>query len=517
MKKVWYIFSEDHHLGPFEVREIVQKFKEEEVSRKALLWKEGMKDWVTLEKIPDFKGFLVDEEEAPPELPNLPELPGSTPISESEANSDDISNVLPPDIPDLPDVPEISSPEENLIPEMPLPSVEVEKLVEEEEASPAIDRKLQRKINRIRDQKKWRVDYFKNIEKEDESLVSDYKKAHKVPASVMALLAFFCVVFISLFIFVSFDFSTSEPGFEDLYVRDIQRLGSIASSINQEKPLVGLALEKNGKGLWLALNYAEPYSLLLRFESVSKKILSSERVVFSASCTVVEHWCDIKNLNIEEGTNIFPGFYNVKVKGFHLPEKEPIQKRLIYFLKTGGAKNEKLRSFTFEGSAFLFKGPPSQFNRKLKERERKYLEENAQFLREKLEEYRTLKALVSRMMEIYTEVLKKIRVGRKISRFEGKYAVTVGPLLRSLILNNKDQYDKERLKNSFRAKYNQNVFSYGRQIGNLASDMVVLTSKRKRLGPKTKVKLENLFKNKVDQLLSKGSRYVKEIESLLQI
>ena len=53
MKKVWYIFSEDHHLGPFEVREITQKLKDGEVSRKALLWKEGMKDWVVLEKIPD--------------------------------------------------------------------------------------------------------------------------------------------------------------------------------------------------------------------------------------------------------------------------------------------------------------------------------------------------------------------------------------------------------------------------------------------------------------------------------
>ena len=128
-----------------------------------------------------------------------------------------------------------------------------------------------------------------------------------------------------------------------------------------------------------------------------------------------------------------------------------------------------LSLFSFEGNAFLFKGPPSLFNKRLKEREKKYLEENAQFLREKLEEYRTLKALVSRMMDIYSEVLTKIKVGRRISRFEGKYAVTVSPLLRGLILNNKDQYEKERLKNSFRAKYNQNVFSYGRQIGNLAA------------------------------------------------
>ena len=47
-------------------------------------------------------------------------------------------------------------------------------------------------------------------------------------------------------------------------------------------------------------------------------------------------------------------------------------------------------------------------------------------------------------------------------------------------------------------------------------DMVVLTSK-KRLGPKTKAKLKSLFKRKVEQLLSKGSKHVKEIESLLQI
>jgi len=124
--------------------------------------------------------------------------------------------------------------------------------------------------------------------------------------------------------------------------------------------------------------------------------------------------------------------------------------------------------------------------------------------------------LVSKMMDIYAEVLKNINIGRKISRFEGEYAVTVSPLLRSLILNNKDSFEKEKLTNPFRAKYSKNAFFYGRQIGNLASDMVVLTSKEKTLGPRTKLKLKSRFKNKVERLLSKGNKYVKEIESLLK-
>ena len=90
------------------------------------------------------------------------------------------------------------------------------------------------------------------------------------------------------------------------------------------------------------------------------------------------------------------------------------------------------------------------------------------------------------MMELYTEALDTIKIGRKVSRFEGKYAVMVGPLLRSLILNNKGSYDNDKLKNPFRANHSKDVFSYGRQIGNLASDMVVLTSKKKILNSKEK-------------------------------
>ena len=122
MKKVWYIFSEDHHLGPFEVREIAQKLKDGGVSRKALLWKEGMKDWVILEKIPDFHSLFnerddhssLTERSRPPAVPSLPDLPENPPIAEeeiavnnsSEKNRDDF---LPPDIPDLPKIPDPST------------------------------------------------------------------------------------------------------------------------------------------------------------------------------------------------------------------------------------------------------------------------------------------------------------------------------------------------------------------------------------------------------------------------
>ena len=56
--------------------------------------------------------------------------------------------------------------------------------------------------------------------------------------------------------------------------------------------------------------------------------------MFSASCTVVEH-CDINNLRIEKGTNIFPGYYKVKVKGFHLPEKA-YPKKVSSIFSNGG-------------------------------------------------------------------------------------------------------------------------------------------------------------------------------------
>ena len=156
----------------------------------------------------------------------------------------------------------------------------------------------------------------------------------------------------------------------------------ITNSIHKEKPLIGVAIEKSGKGMWLASNYGEPHLLLLRFKSVPKKILSSERVVFTSRCLLIDHWCHLKKLRVEEGTNIFPGYYDIEVKGFYVPEKDSIQVRMAHFLGLRKDDDGKTKAFNYQGKVFLYKGTPSSFNKKLKEKERKLQRQTLSFLGE---------------------------------------------------------------------------------------------------------------------------------------
>merc|ERR1712098_483763 len=103
MGKHWYIFSQDHHLGPFDPEEILDMVAKGDVSRKTLLWKEGFSKWIKLEKIPELRESLGEDsgppeipfENFPPDIPPPPEL-GEERDSVLNEESEKISNFLPP-------------------------------------------------------------------------------------------------------------------------------------------------------------------------------------------------------------------------------------------------------------------------------------------------------------------------------------------------------------------------------------------------------------------------------------
>lgn len=77
MEENWFIFKEDHHLGPFSVDALLTMLEDQEVSENVLVWKEGFDAWLPLKECPEFQVF--EEDEGPPPLPPLP-------IEEEEIN-----------------------------------------------------------------------------------------------------------------------------------------------------------------------------------------------------------------------------------------------------------------------------------------------------------------------------------------------------------------------------------------------------------------------------------------------
>jgi hypothetical protein len=355
------------------------------------------------------------------------------------------------------------------------------------------------------------------MEKHDELQASSYQLDHGIPVSIRIFLFIFFISLGFLFVKLSLDFSSPLPKYDDLFFKDFKRLQTIAHSLSYKKTLVGVALGKKDQKVWLSSNRKGPYSLILQFSSIEEKILGDGNVVFSGSCLLLNHWCQIKRIKINEGQNLEYGYYKAKVKGFYQKEKEGPFNKVLGLLNLENQNDLEKRAFFYENDVLLYRGIPSHFLKELKVLKSKSFEKNLAFYREKIEELKTLKALANKMMELYSKVLSEIRVGRKISRFEGKYAVIVGPLLRELILDNKEKFEVMKEKNVARSKYYRKIFIYGRKVGSLASEMVVRTSKIKKISGKVKLRLLKSFRLKVNGVLSLGNKNIKQLEELVQL
>ena len=67
--KKWFVYLNDHHEGPFSVAEIFEKKTSGVVmSSTHYVWCEGMKDWVLMDEVPDFKETPKPQIAPPPQL-----------------------------------------------------------------------------------------------------------------------------------------------------------------------------------------------------------------------------------------------------------------------------------------------------------------------------------------------------------------------------------------------------------------------------------------------------------------
>ncbi len=91
MEENWFIFKEDHHLGPFSASTLLDMLEDQEVSENVLVWKEGFDAWLPLKDCPEFQLYDDDEEDVgPPPLPPLPFEEEEFDIPRSASNVDEL-------------------------------------------------------------------------------------------------------------------------------------------------------------------------------------------------------------------------------------------------------------------------------------------------------------------------------------------------------------------------------------------------------------------------------------------
>jgi hypothetical protein len=71
--KTWFLFKDNHHIGPFTAIEIKQRFDRGEITSNIPVWREGEAEWIPLVNQTELASFVMPTEAV--ELPPLPPLP----------------------------------------------------------------------------------------------------------------------------------------------------------------------------------------------------------------------------------------------------------------------------------------------------------------------------------------------------------------------------------------------------------------------------------------------------------
>ncbi|MFA5260780.1 MAG: DUF4339 domain-containing protein [Candidatus Omnitrophota bacterium] len=101
MLKKRYFFGIDHQeVGPLKEDSIKQKIMEGKITEETFVWCNGMKEWQTLDEVPELKeafGSLLEEYMKPPPLPKTPPLkPAPPPLPKRAASAETASRAKEP-------------------------------------------------------------------------------------------------------------------------------------------------------------------------------------------------------------------------------------------------------------------------------------------------------------------------------------------------------------------------------------------------------------------------------------
>lgn len=480
-KKLWFIFEENHHIGPFTTAELIQKIESGQLSEEDQLWYEGLPAWQDLASFAEFTGFF---------LPPLPPLPF------------DKIEVEP--FPPMPAPPEIEDgPEaDDLPPPLPPLPIEADTIVEDDEDE----------------------DEGEDLdEDENEDDVSDEdltSPAHilgpdvdQEKTSAPQILIISSVFLSSIIILVTLFFYRQglelSPEFFELRPQDTEQMASLVSEPKSLNDFVDitppflLRLSRDGRFLIGATSLKGNFHAQIKLVSVDGEILSQKPIMIESEGVLTNHKVIFDELVLVLGTGFVSGKYNYTItlkpalmdaRLLRVSESFPWLKNL---LETQEMKGE----IEIKGLELFTRNSEEDF---LKELQQFTLQKNLERIKpmqDRLEVYRTFGMLMSRLGELYKDVLNTVRRPEHVDRLEMRYGEEIGPLLQSLILENYQLGQDTRLKGDLEeAETYDRLVDFGKQIGALVSDMVTTTKRSRSFNLAARQRLLKLFEDRLDNL-----------------
>jgi hypothetical protein len=466
MNKDWFIFKGTHHLGPFSIEEIADFYQAREISAQTLIWKEGVEKWEPLSKVGTFS-FLFHKEPPKPAPPvqQTIELPPARPVAED----------APPPVPTVKTLPT----------RVPKQAIEVQEVIQPSGPSfEADDDELPPPIP---------LDAILDPKGEQKF------KFERAPGKKSQASKYFFFGLAALFIILVGWFATNEKnaainfrikGLMPVYLERLEMTATKASP----KFEVAMALSLDSQTLYASTNFDGDIQTVIKMTSVPRRVLGTEDVGVTVKGEMKNHLGKFARMTLTKGSRFLPGDYDIHVEA----RQTHFLNRNFKILKEFSFFKSLNKSYSYDGQALIYPGTPREFEKKIADYKETMLAELQKPYQDKLERIQTFESLLNQTTQNYLMELEKAKTGKAISSFEHKFMKEISPLLQSLVvkaneLANNPKFNEENAPGArVVSPYREQVL-LGKQIGEMASDMITKTEKFKKITDKDKSALKMEF------------------------
>lgn len=479
MNKEWFIFNGTDHSGPFSIEEIENLYKKQSLNAETLVWKEGILEWEPLFKANDFQ-FLFEKTETPPE--DNDEIPVYYRDDEDESEAPPV-----PHIPSLPKTPSAAITQQS----------DIDPQLFDDELPPPIP-----------------LDAILNPNGKIQSKPKLELKHSKFSKIILIVGFILFATVVSWYALTQRDASIQLKikGLMPVYMEKLE-----ATALKKSGQFeVTLALSLDSLTLWGSTNYPGDIQTKIELHSVPKRVLGPEEVAVTVKGQFINHLGKFTRMTITRGSKFSPGEYTYHVEG---KETHFLNKnfRSLSNLPLFQALN---KTYTFDGTTLIYAGTPREFEKKIEDYKSAMLGEMLKPFQDKLERVQTFESILNATSQNYLMELEKIKVGKGISSFENKFIKEISPLLETLVtkaleLSKDPKTNEENNTVQIVSPYREQV-SLGKQIGEMASDMITKTSAIKKLTDKDKSLLREEFDKRSKSIKVQIDMNIKQLEEQIQ-
>jgi len=536
-QKCWFIFNQDHHLGPFDADEIRSRFHRGELTMESQLWTEGMVGWTAYRDIEQF--HQTGEKKAEP----VPEPQWKKSLQEANRQLDQIEPErvqkklanLPrqEEIPAEEPEPELKVVEEFLIleetvveeedelppPLPPLPieeDVEVHDEVKEEEIpdfladGPTHEEMIEDHTGEFEIQAFNEENQIESEEEEEEEETTPH------PARWWSGMILMVLALVALIWFI-WPKRLAAP-FNDLSDAQKSVLTHFAKNAPDKNWLFKLIVDKEKGKLYVAANKSDHAKLTVHMRGTPDKLLSLENSEMMATLDLNDYFGSSAELTLNVGTSIAYGEYQVDISG----RTSGWRPRLMSLLKTWPVfKDMTFVKFynpevIYRGQLMVFNGSQKQFEEKLAEFNRAIENKKVLPMKDQLQRIQSMLAFHQAIKELFVDYLDRISKGKSIIGFERKYNLEIGPALTGLIIDNNRlsveamNVDKEQSK-----KY-EILMKQGKDLGSIAADIVTRIKKINKIRTNEKEVLSKYFINRFDRLEMELNDMIQQLQNAIE-